>query len=54
MNVFLFSVLQGKQIKNVVCMQTDDDRQRVEDPRALIPDVGSGGRQCGSVNNILE
>ena len=31
----------------------DDDRQRVEEPRGLIPDVGSGGRECGSVNNIL-
>ena len=51
MNVFLFSVLQGKQIKNVVWMWIDDSRQRVGDPRALIPDVGNGGRLCGSSTN---
>ena len=43
-----------KQIKNVVRMQNDDDRQRVEEPFALIPDVGNRGRQCGSANIILE
>ena len=41
MNVFLFSVLKKKKIKDVICMRTDDGRQRVEEPHALIPDVGS-------------
>ena len=35
------------------CIRIDDGRQRVEDPRALIPDVGDGGHQCGSGKNIL-
>ena len=28
----------------------DDDRQRLEEPRALIPDVVNEGRHCGSSN----
>ena len=26
------------------------NKERVEEPRALIPDVGNGGRACGSSN----
>ena len=34
----------------------DDERQRVEEPRALIPNVVNGGRQCGNsnVNLVVE
>ena len=49
----LLSSLRKKQNKNVVCVQTDDGPQRVEDPRALIPYVENGGCQCGSANNNL-
>ena len=35
------------------CMRTDEGRQRVEEPFALIPDVGNVGRECGSASNIL-
>ena len=33
--------------------KTDEDWQRVEEPRDLILDVGNRGHQWGSVNNIL-
>ena len=38
--VFLLSFLQEDWIRNVGLMRNDDDRQRVEDPFSLIPDVG--------------
>ena len=34
------------------CLWTDDGRQRVEEPRALIPNIGYGGRHYGSVNTF--
>ena len=33
-------------------MRADDGLPRVEEPRTLIPNVGNGGHQCGSVNII--
>ena len=50
MSVFVFSVLQEDEAR--MLLNTDDDRLRVEESCTLIPDVGSEGRQCGSVNNI--
>ena len=35
------------------CAGYDGGRQRIEEPTALIPDVGDEGRQCGRSNNIL-
>ena len=42
----------SRKTNQELCMRTDDGRQRVEKPQALIPDVGNGGRQCESTNNI--
>ena len=37
-------------------LKIDDDRQRVEEPSALILDVGNGGCHCGkgSINLVVE
>ena len=43
----------SRKPKQECCMQIDEGRQLVEEPRALIPDVENGGRQCGSANNNL-
>ena len=48
-----FSSQDLQENKARVLLKTEDSRQRVEELRAPIPDVGVWGRQYGNLNNIL-